>query len=484
MNPETIIAQLFTIWANEAVTSITPLPASGSYRQYYRVKGSTHTALGVFNADEKENQAFIGFSQSFRQQGLPVPEVYAMRAESSVYLIEDLGDITLFDFLRQSNGFTDDMVDFYKKVIRSLIQFQTIGATCIDYSQCYPRAAFDRQSMLWDLHYFKYYFLKLARIPFDEQLLEDDYNLFIDYLLQADNHYFLYRDFQSRNIMVKDNEPWFIDYQGGRRGALQYDIASLLYDAKAAMPETIRAELFDYYMDEAEKIIPIDRTAFKAHYQAFVLIRIMQAMGAYGFRGFYEKKAHFLQSIPYALGNLSHLLDVVKLPVALPTLFDTLRRLTQSNDLLNIAASENTQLTVLINSFSYKRGIPVDISGNGGGHVFDCRALHNPGKYDQYKPLTGKDAPVIAFLENEPEVAEFLTHVKAIVSQSVNRYTQRGFKNLMVSFGCTGGQHRSVYCAEQMVKHLQHNNNIKIVLHHLEQEMKGTIATSTPQEGL
>ncbi|MBN2742416.1 MAG: phosphotransferase [Marinilabiliaceae bacterium] len=476
MNQDThslLVAQ-FEAWAGEPLESMTTLPPSGSYREYYRMKSAHRSTLGVYNTDAKENRAFIDFTRRFREQGLPVPDVYAADEDNCIYLIEDLGSETLFDHLQRNNGFNDEVIDFYKKVIRALIGFQLQGADCIDYHTCYPRQAFDRQSMLWDLHYFKYYFLKLARIPFDEQLLEDDYNTFINYLLEADGHYFMYRDFQSRNIMVKDGEPWFIDYQGGRRGALQYDIASLLYDAKAAMPETLRDELFDFYMDELSRHIPVNRTTFKAHYQAFVLIRIMQAMGAYGFRGFYEKKAHFLQSIPHALKNLAHLLRVVQLPVPLPTLLNTLSLVAES-ETLNGIARESSLLNVAICSFSYKRGIPVDISGNGGGFVFDCRALHNPGKYDQYKPLTGKDAEVITFLEQEDEVAEFLSHAKALVSQSVNRYTQRGFKNLMVNFGCTGGQHRSVYCAEQLAKHLQGNPDVKVTLRHLEQEMKAPV---------
>jgi hypothetical protein len=275
--------------------------------------------------------------------------------------------------------------------------------------------------MLWDLHYFKYYFLKLARIPFDEQLLEDDFNRFIDFLLEADNHYFLYRDFQSRNIMVVGDEPWFIDYQGGRKGALQYDVASLLYDAKANIPEHVRSELLHYYLNVLSTVMPVDKQRFIDHYYGFVFIRLMQAMGAYGFRGFYEKKEHFLQSIPPALKNLEFLLENSHLPIELPVLMATLRQVAKSEALQRIS-SESTMLTVTLHSFSFKRGVPIDISGNGGGFVFDCRALHNPGKYDQYKPLTGKDAPVVEFLEKEPDTAEFLKHIYSLVDASVARY--------------------------------------------------------------
>lgn len=473
-NIKTRLIELFETWANEEARSFVALPASGSYREYYRISGREKSALGVYNTDHKENLAFVRFTKGFAMEGLPVPAIYAFEPDNHLYLLQDLGDTTLFAFLqgiRKNDAFPDELLSFYKKTLDKLVQFQTKGAQCIDFSFCYPRDAFDRQSMLWDLHYFKYYFLKLARIPFDEQLLEDDFNRFIDFLLEADNHYFLYRDFQSRNIMVVNDEPWFIDYQGGRKGALQYDVASLLYDAKANIPEEIRTQLLQHYLDTLSKEMPVDKERFVAHYYGFVFIRLMQAMGAYGFRGFYEKKEHFLQSIPPALKNLEHLLEHAQLPIQLPVLMSTLKLVAQSETLRRISA-ESTMLTVTIHSFSYKRGVPIDISGNGGGFVFDCRALHNPGKYDQYKALTGKDAPVIEFLEKEADVADFLQHIFALVDASVCKYLTRGFKHLMVNFGCTGGQHRSVYCAERLAEHLAQYPNVKVVLKHVEQEMK------------
>jgi aminoglycoside/choline kinase family phosphotransferase len=471
---KTRLIELFERWANEEARSFVTLPQSGSYREYYRISGREKSALGVYNTDEKENQAFVEFTNSFAKAGLPVPEVYAFEPDNHLYLLQDLGDTTLFAFLqgiRKNDAFPDELMTFYEKTLAQLVQFQTQGSKCIDYGYCYPRAAFDRQSMLWDLHYFKYYFLKLARIPFDEQLLEDDFNRFIDFLLEADNHYFLYRDFQSRNIMVVGDEPWFIDYQGGRKGALQYDVASLLYDAKANIPEHVRSELLHYYLNVLSTVMPVDKQRFIDHYYGFVFIRLMQAMGAYGFRGFYEKKEHFLQSIPPALKNLEFLLENSHLPIELPVLMATLRQVAKSEALQRIS-SESTMLTVTLHSFSFKRGVPIDISGNGGGFVFDCRALHNPGKYDQYKPLTGKDAPVVEFLEKEPDTAEFLKHIYSLVDASVARYLSRGFKHLMVNFGCTGGQHRSVYCAERLAEHLGKHQNVKITLKHVEQEMK------------
>jgi aminoglycoside/choline kinase family phosphotransferase len=471
---KSLIIQLFEDWSGESARSFTTLPPSGSYREYFRIQGREKSALAAYNTDEKENLAFVEFTNAFHRQGLPVPQIYASLPDQHIYLLEDLGDITLFAFLqgiRKGDDFPGELLDFYKKTLQQLINFQIDGSKCINFDYCYPRKSFDRQSMLWDLHYFKYYFLKLARIPFDEQLLEDDYNRFIDFLLEAPSDFFLYRDFQSRNIMVVNDQPYFIDYQGGRKGALQYDVASLLYDAKANIPENIRKELLDFYITELNKKMNYNGDDFVSHYYGFVYIRLMQAMGAYGFRGFYEKKEHFLQSIPPALKNLGYLLENAPLKVELPTLTHTLKLVAQS-ELLQQISSDSSALTVSINSFSYKRGIPVDLSGNGGGFVFDCRALHNPGRYEQYKDKTGKDIEVITFLEQEPDVDTFLKNVFAIVDQSVATYTKRSFKNLMVSFGCTGGQHRSVYCAERLAAYLTGRPKVKVALRHVEQEMK------------
>ncbi|MDR2928728.1 MAG: phosphotransferase [Cytophagaceae bacterium] len=462
---------LFEQWADEKLITISQLPPSGSYRTYFRITGKTQSVLGAVNCDIKENRAFIEYSRFFRKKGLPVPEVYAVDESLKCYLLEDLGNTTLFDrlsILRTGSELPSQIVDFYHSVLPQLIRFQIEGRS-LDFLAAYPRAKFDKQSMMWDLHYFKYYFLKLAQIPFDEQLLEDDFNRFTDFLLETDTDYFLYRDFQSRNIMVVDGKPAFIDYQGGRKGALQYDIASLLFDAKADLPNEIREELFNAYISELKKHIAVDESKFKEYYYGYVLIRIMQAMGAYGFRGFYEKKTHFLKSIPFALQNLRFVLNNASLPVELPALKGVLTAVINSGKLIQIASEP--ELCVTITSFSYKRGIPVDYSGHGGGFVFDCRSLPNPGKYAEYKTKTGKDAEVIAFLEKEQEVKSFLTNVFAIVEQSVNKYIKRSFKHLMVSFGCTGGQHRSVYSAEQLAAHLSKKFPVQIKLNHVELEM-------------
>jgi len=337
----------------------------------------------------------------------------------------------------------------------------------LNYKVCYPRGRFDRQSIAWDLNYFKYYFLRLAGIPFNEQALEDDFDRLTEFLLSADQEYFLYRDFQSRNVMLREGNPFFLDYQGGRKGALQYDVASLLYDAKADLPPELRQQLLDHYLDQLAAFIRGDRDAFMRHYYAYVYVRIMQALGAYGFRGFYERKAHFLQSVPYALKNLRWLLHHVQLPIALPTLIGAFHSMLASEKLQGLA-SEADNLAVRVFSFSFHRGLPKDETGNGGGFIFDGRSLPNPGREERFKSLTGKDAPVIDYLNQQESVHQFLASVMSLVDASVSSYQRRGFKNLMVSFGCTGGQHRSVYLAEQLAKHLRGRNGVEVVVQHRE----------------
>ena len=467
------IISLFETHFNEEVTFFEQLPASGSYREYARLKSANYIVIGAYNQDIKENQAFLEFSAHFRNKNIPVPCIYAVNGALDCYLQEDLGNTTLFDFLsntRENEGFSSKIVDEYKKVLRELPRIQLVAGKDIDYSVCYPREAFDKQSMMWDLNYFKYYFLKLAKIPFDEQRLEDDFQAFSDYLLAVDNNAFLYRDFQSRNVMLKDGKVYFIDYQGGRKGALQYDLASLLYDAKANIPEAEREELLEFYLDELNQYKHVDRSKFKSLFDGYVLIRIMQAMGAYGFRGFYEKKEHFLKSIPFALKNMETLLAKNNtVSTEFPELYKVLKSVTESTFLKSISPA-NDRLTVRISSFSYKKGIPHDPSGNGGGFVFDCRAIHNPGRYPEYKHLTGKDQQVIEFLEQKSTIASFMNAVTTLVSQSVEVYLSRGFTHLSVNFGCTGGQHRSVYAAEKLAQYLRNNYPVSVVLQHVEQD--------------
>ncbi|WP_321280906.1 phosphotransferase [Marinifilum fragile] len=473
---ENALIRLFENWAQDKVVETELLPQSGSYREYIRIIGKKRIVLGAYNADLKENHAFISFSKHFLSKNLPVPEIYHQDDENGLYLLQDLGKTTLFDYilnLRVGEGFATDLVLIYKKIISQLVRFQVEGGEGLDFTACYPRDSFDKQSMIWDLHYFKYYFLKLAKIPFDEQLLENDFQKFSDYLLDAPRDYFLYRDFQSRNIMLVNGEPWFIDYQGGRKGALQYDLASLLYDAKADLPQEVRDELFDHYLQEIKKVQEVDLKAFKSFFQGYVLIRIMQAMGAYGFRGFYERKEHFLKSIPYALKNLETILGRLDMPVELPELTKALNEVVSSEFLQHVGKEEEVKLNVEINSFSYRRGIPLDKSTNGGGFVFDCRAIHNPGRYKEYVEMTGKDQPVIDFFKEKSEMDEFLTSVYAIVDMSVGKYIKRKFTNLQVSFGCTGGRHRSVFSAESLAKHLSEKFDVNISLRHIEREIEG-----------
>ena len=463
--------QLYLQWSGSETFSVKPLPVSGSYRQYYRISGKNETVIGVYNADVSENKAYFAFTSAFRKQGLHVPEIYAKDDAKKAYIITDLGDETLFSFLSAKNKagvFSEEAITYYYRIIEELPKFQIVAGKYLDFSYCYPRSSFDRQSMMWDLNYFKYYFLKLARVPFDEQKLEDDFNTFCTYLLKASSSFFMYRDFQSRNIMINNEKPWFIDFQGGRKGALQYDIASLLYDAKASIPQPIREKFLEYYIGCLGKYIPVAEKEFLEYYYGFVLIRIMQAMGAYGFRGYYEKKEHFLQSIPFAVNNLRHLTENIELPVKLPELMKVLRTIT-SMDTWQKYHVVNDELTVTICSFSYKNGLPSDQSGNGGGFVFDCRALPNPGRYEEYMNLTGNDQEVIRYLEDKPVVGIFLENMFNIVDLSVTNYLERNFSNLMISFGCTGGRHRSVYCAVKLAEHLAKKfGNIRIQLSHRE----------------
>jgi aminoglycoside/choline kinase family phosphotransferase len=472
-----VLERLFEQHFRLPVKRVEPLQGqlSGSGRKIVRLRTDSLSAIGILYDVREENVAFLEFSRHFRRHGLPVPEIYAEDLNHGAYLEEDLGSVTLFEFLsEQRDGATigPEAVTAYRKVVAVLPRFQVEAARDLNYKVCYPRASFDRQSIAWDLNYFKYYFLRLAGIPFSEQALEHDFSRLTKFLLSASRDYFLYRDFQSRNIMMRGGQPFFLDYQGGRKGALQYDIASLLYDAKADLPPELRQQLLDHYLDSLAGFLDLDRDAFMQFYYAYVYVRIMQALGAYGFRGFYERKEHFLQSVPYALTNLRWLLHNVELPIALPTLIESFKSMVASDKLqaLSSETGKTEKLTVRIFSFSFHRGLPQDASGNGGGFVFDGRSLPNPGREERFKSLTGKDAPVIDYLNQQESVHLFLASAMSLVDASVNTYQRRGFKHLMVSFGCTGGQHRSVYLAEQLAKHLRDKDGVDVVVRHREQE--------------
>jgi aminoglycoside/choline kinase family phosphotransferase len=472
-----VLKKLFEQHFHTPPQRIQPLQGDlgGSGRKIIRLASEKASAIGILYGVREENIAFLEFSKHFRRHGLPVPEIYAVDLNQGAYLEEDLGDTTLFEFLsknRIGEIIAPQVVEAYRKVVAVLPRFQVEAGRDLNYKVCYPCASFDRQSIAWDLNYFKYYFLRLAGIPFNEQALEDDFARLTEFLLSAPRDFFLYRDFQSRNILLRNGDPFFVDYQGGRKGALQYDIASLLYDAKADLPPELRQQLLDRYLDRLSSFIQLDREAFLRHYYAYVYVRILQALGAYGFRGFYERKAHFLQSVPYALKNLRWLLHHVQLPIELPTLMAAFNSMLASEKLQGLAA-EADNLVVRIFSFSFHQDLPKDETGNGGGFIFDGRSLPNPGREERFKSLTGKDAPVIEYLQQQESVHQFLASVLSLVDASLGAYQQRRFKNLMVSFGCTGGQHRSVYLAEQLAKRLRARNGLEVVLRHLELEKMG-----------
>ena len=469
-----LLKRLFERHFNSPVERVQRLQGelSGSGRRIIRLSSEKISAIGILYDVREENVAFLEFSRHFRRHGLPVPEIYAEDLSHGAYLEEDLGNTTLFEFLsdhRDGASIAPEATAAYRKVVAVLPRFQVEAGRDLNYKVCYPRASFDRQSIAWDLNYFKYYFLRLAGIPFNEQALEHDFGRLTKLLLSASRDYFLYRDFQPRNIMLRDGQPFFLDYQGGRKGALQYDIASLLYDAKADLPPDLRQQLLDHYLDSLAGFLDLDRTVFMQYYYAYVYVRIMQALGAYGFRGFYERKEHFLQSVPYALINLRWLLHNVELPIALPALMEAFKSMVASDKLQGLT-SEPEKLTVRVFSFSFHRGLPQDETGNGGGFVFDGRSLPNPGREESFKTLTGKDAEVIDYLNRQESVHQFLASVMSLVDASVSTYQRRGFKHLMVSFGCTGGQHRSVYLAEQLAKHLRDKDGVEVVVRHREQE--------------
>jgi len=468
-----VLKQMFERHFRAPATRVEQLQGQlgGSGRTIIRLAAEGRSAIGILHAVREENTAFLAFSRHFRRAGLPVPEIYAEDLERGAYLEEDLGNTTLFEFLsenRDGANIAPGVVDAYRKVVAILPRFQLEAGRDLNYRLCYPRSSFDRQSIAWDLNYFKYYFLRLAGVAFNEQALESDFSRLTKLLLSAPRDYFLYRDFQSRNVMLRNDDPWFLDYQGGRRGALQYDIASLLYDAKADLPPELREQLLECYLEALASHCDVKREDFLRYYYAYVYVRIMQALGAYGFRGFYERKAHFLQSVPYALKNLRWLLHNAELPVSLPALMEAFRAMIGSEQLQKLS-SEGEKLLVRVYSFSFHRGLPRDETGHGGGFVFDVRSLPNPGRDERFRALTGRDAPIIEFLDRQESVQKYFAGACALVEASVADYQRRGFKNLMVSFGCTGGQHRSVYLAEQLASRLR-EHGLDVRLRHIELE--------------
>lgn len=434
----------------------------GSNRIYTRETDENgRSVIRVVGTNRDENRAFIYMARHFHALGLPVPELYSVSEDEMSYTQEDLGDTLLFDNLDPT---------LLERAMRALAHIQVTGAKDFDWSVCFPVPAMDERSIRWDLNYFKYCFLKGTKIEFSEPKLEDDFDRMVQVLLAQPADTFLYRDFQSRNVMIKDGQPYFIDFQGGRRGPTQYDVASFLWQAKANIAPQLREQLIEAYLDELKMLqLNLVVAEWRAALPHFVLFRTLQVLGAYGYRGYFERKPHFLESIPLALKNLCDILADLKYEYPyLHSLSASLASGLLAERSFSETVFQRSGLIVTIYSFSYKRGVPSDDSGNGGGYVFDCRSTHNPGKYDEYKTLTGLDRPVIDFLEKDGEILTFLKFVYALVDHHVERFIERDFTHLQVAFGCTGGQHRSVYCAEHLAKHLKEKYNVQIHLIHRE----------------
>lgn len=464
-----ILIELFRKYFKAIPDSFQLLPRSGSPRIYIRMKSKDISCLGVYNENIEENNAFFSFTESFLKDKLNVPIIYSINENKQFYLIEDLGDLSLkqeLDNLGSDKSDSKIIEKYYKQVLRDLIKFQLIEEEKIDYSFCIPRDKFDKQSILWDLNHFKYFFVKLSGISFDEQALENDFHDLAEKLSKVPNNYFLFRDFQSRNIMISDEKLYYIDYQGGRKGALQYDVASLLFEAKTSLPDNFRKEMLEFYIDELSKKLIIDKEAFLKNYYGFVLIRILQAMGTYGLRGWVEKKALFLQSVPYSLKNLKWLHENSFIPKEYSELNRVVKNLYSNEKLYRYAPIDKEKLSISIQSFSYRNQLPDDLTGNGGGFIFDCRGINNPGKYSELKEYTGKDSVIEKFFLEKSEMMAFLDDIKNIISRCIKQYNIEGYKQLQISFGCTGGRHRSVFAAEKIKQYLEQNHNIFVELSH------------------
>ncbi len=472
-NTETL-KSLFEAQYGSAPDNMEPLAVSGSDRRYYRLSNTKTSAIGTLNANIAENNTYFYFTELLRKYEVAVPQVYAIAKDRRAYLQQDLGSVSLFDLLMQE-GYTDDVRQYYHKSLAQLAKLQWVAGREADFSQCFATNKFDEKAIMADLLYFKYYFADLQKITYDRIALQGEMEDMSKELGRIQPLALMYRDFQSRNIMLHDGKVWFIDYQGSMQGPAQYDIASLLWQAKAQLPAAWREDLLNGYITSMHELpVPrIEEIHFRKGYAQMVLLRLVQVLGAYGFRGLLERKPHFISSIGPALKNLEVFLnDHPHLP-AYPELRKLLENLSSPEMQARFAqpvAAGASKLIVRIASFSYKRGIPKDESGNGGGYVFDCRGLLNPGRYDAYKHLSGHDAPVVQFLENETRMPHFLENVYALVSLNVEDYLARGFEHLSVSFGCTGGQHRSVYAAGHLAVYLQKKYGVNVELAHLNKE--------------
>ncbi|MBN2699576.1 MAG: phosphotransferase [Bacteroidales bacterium] len=465
------LIKLYQSFKGTAPEQVVRLPESASARKYFRLKSGADSLIGTFSPDTGETKAFTTFTNHFHRLGIHVPEIVAVSDDLNYYLQQDLGDDRLYERIRSAGKNVNEnreLIQFFKKALKELVRMQVEGGAGLDYSLCVPRSSFDRQSMLWDLNHFKYYFLKLSGLPFDEDLLEKDFLSLASFLSEQPMKHFMFRDCQSRNILIHNNEIFFVDYQGGRRGPLQYDLASLLFEAKTRFSESVRQELLNEYMDEASPFVEIDRKVFTGQFYWWALIRILQALGAFGIRGTIQKKAIFLQSIPYGLENLGTVLDRLENGPALPELYRCLHELVQTAPDYPVEPETGEGLTVSVTSFSYRKGYPDDLSGNGGGFVYDCRLLSNPGKYEEYKDLTGFDREVEEFFTARGDMEPFLNNVKQQLRQAVHSTLEQGYKHLSVSFGCTGGKHRSVYASRKISEFLKTLDNVRVIETHRE----------------
>lgn len=453
--------------------TINKIPQSGGDRIYFRITQGNHSWIATYNLNIKENQTFIYFSNHFFTKGLPVPKILAVNEDKTIYIQSDLGNISLLDVL-EKEGKSDQVFALFQKSVKALAQLQINGSAGLDYNYCLTSKEFGKHAILTDLLYYKYYFLDTLQYPYDKQALINEFELLSEQLASKDLNHFLFRDFQSRNIIVENEEVYFIDFQGGMQGGLSYDVASLLWQAKAELSNEWKEKLVDYYISEVQKLLPskMDEAQFKKQYNGFVLLRLLQVLGAYGFRGLFERKAHFLTSIPLGLKNLKNFLTLSPLSNETPVFAGILNWMVSDEVVRRFTppmAIESTPLVITINSFSYKKGLPKDESENGGGFIFDLRGILNPGRFEEYKKLAGIDKPVQDFLEQKTKMNTFLNSVWDLIDITVENYLERGFESLQINFGCTGGQHRSVFAAEQTARHLRNKYKVKVVLEHTNQ---------------
>lgn len=458
------LRQLYSETTGCEPTAFRPITGSASSRRYCHIDG-TRQLVGVTNDNVTENRAFIHIGTTLKSHGINVPQLVAVNADETCYLQQDLGDTSLLDVIK-NHGFDDYTFSLCRKAIDQLVRLQIIGNENIDTKRCYPVPAMTEDSVRWDLDYFKYCFLKVSGISVDEPRLESEFKAIVQAITSARPRLFIHRDFQSRNILIFNDDAWIIDFQGGRIGPALYDIVSFLWQARAGFPDTVKNELLGYYTDRLTALTGNADNLKTGQLWHIVAFRMLQVLGAYGFRGIIEHKPQFLSHIPDALDLLGDALS--HLGCKYPYLIETVRVL-RAGYTDRAPLTTPCSLTVRVTSFSYKNGIPSDPTGNGGGFVFDCRAIHNPGRYDQYRNLTGNDVPVIEFLERDGEILTFLDHCLALVDASVQRYIDRGFSSLTISYGCTGGRHRSVYAATHTAMHIAQHYGVHVILEHREQ---------------